>query len=166
MVGGLNRLLPKEINANRFFWDSHWLMIGNLVKPLLSLYGTEWREPVAIDSESVIFSTAYSLTHFIVFKQLVCTPPRTLLHCYYPKYVVRSYLLYSVLSLIQCTHLWCNSTSLPLHFLTFSFLKFWSALRLLIVKHNSLQYYPLFLVFDEALLNLSRTPPRIWCGTP
>jgi hypothetical protein len=27
MVGGLNRLLPKEINANRFFWDSHWLEI-------------------------------------------------------------------------------------------------------------------------------------------
>ncbi len=27
MVGGLNRLLPKEINENRFFWDSHWLEI-------------------------------------------------------------------------------------------------------------------------------------------
>ncbi len=27
MVGGLNRLLPKEINANRFFGDSHWLKI-------------------------------------------------------------------------------------------------------------------------------------------
>ncbi len=27
MVGGLNRLLPKEIDANRFFGDSHWLEI-------------------------------------------------------------------------------------------------------------------------------------------
>ncbi len=25
IVGGLNRLLPKEIIANRFFWDSRWL---------------------------------------------------------------------------------------------------------------------------------------------
>jgi hypothetical protein len=27
MVGGLNRLLPKEISANRFVLDSHWLEI-------------------------------------------------------------------------------------------------------------------------------------------
>jgi hypothetical protein len=27
MQGGKNRILPKEINANRFFWDSHWLEI-------------------------------------------------------------------------------------------------------------------------------------------
>jgi hypothetical protein len=25
MQGGKNWILPKEINANRFFWDSHWL---------------------------------------------------------------------------------------------------------------------------------------------
>jgi hypothetical protein len=43
MQGGKNWFLPKEMNANRFFWDSHALA-GNLVKPLLSLYGTEWRE--------------------------------------------------------------------------------------------------------------------------
>jgi hypothetical protein len=24
MQGGKNWILPKEINANRFFWDSHW----------------------------------------------------------------------------------------------------------------------------------------------
>jgi hypothetical protein len=42
MQGDENWIFPKEINANWFFWDSHWL--GNLVKPLLSLYGTEWRE--------------------------------------------------------------------------------------------------------------------------
>jgi hypothetical protein len=27
MQGGKNLILPKEINANRFFWDSHWLDI-------------------------------------------------------------------------------------------------------------------------------------------
>ncbi len=27
MQGGKNWFLPKEINANRFFWDSHWLEI-------------------------------------------------------------------------------------------------------------------------------------------
>jgi hypothetical protein len=25
--GGKNWILPKEMNANRFFWDSHWLEI-------------------------------------------------------------------------------------------------------------------------------------------
>jgi hypothetical protein len=38
MQGGKNWFLPKEINAKRFFRDSH------LAKPLMSLYGTEWRE--------------------------------------------------------------------------------------------------------------------------
>jgi hypothetical protein len=27
MRGGKNWILPKEMNANRFFWDSHWLEI-------------------------------------------------------------------------------------------------------------------------------------------
>ncbi len=27
MQGGINWILPKEINANRFFWDSHWMEI-------------------------------------------------------------------------------------------------------------------------------------------
>jgi hypothetical protein len=27
MQGGKNWILPKVINANRFFWDSHWLEI-------------------------------------------------------------------------------------------------------------------------------------------
>ncbi len=35
-------ILPKKISANRFSWDSTgW---KNLERPLLSLYGTEWRE--------------------------------------------------------------------------------------------------------------------------
>jgi hypothetical protein len=41
MQGVQNWILPKYVNANRFFWDS---LAGNLVEPLLSLYGTEWRE--------------------------------------------------------------------------------------------------------------------------
>jgi hypothetical protein len=27
MQGGKNWILPKEMNTNRFFWDSHWLEI-------------------------------------------------------------------------------------------------------------------------------------------
>ncbi len=27
MQGGKNWILPKEMNANRFLWDSHWLEI-------------------------------------------------------------------------------------------------------------------------------------------
>jgi hypothetical protein len=27
MQGGKNWILPKEMNASRFFWDSHWLEI-------------------------------------------------------------------------------------------------------------------------------------------
>jgi hypothetical protein len=41
MQGGKNRTLPKVMNTNRFFRNS---LAGNLEKPLLSLYGTEWRE--------------------------------------------------------------------------------------------------------------------------
>jgi hypothetical protein len=42
MQGGKNRILPKEMNANRFFWDSHWLEIwSNHFCPSM---GTEWRE--------------------------------------------------------------------------------------------------------------------------
>jgi hypothetical protein len=39
MQGGKNWILPKEINANWFFLDSHWLEIWK--KPLMSLYGTK-----------------------------------------------------------------------------------------------------------------------------
>ncbi len=38
MQGGKNWILPKEMNANRFFWDSHWLQFCP------SLYGAELRE--------------------------------------------------------------------------------------------------------------------------
>ncbi len=38
MYGGKTWISPKEINANRFFWDSHWLENWS------ALYGIEWRE--------------------------------------------------------------------------------------------------------------------------
>jgi hypothetical protein len=41
MQGGKNRILPKEINANRFFRNSHWLEIW---KNRLCPIWTEWRE--------------------------------------------------------------------------------------------------------------------------
>jgi hypothetical protein len=42
MQGGENWILQKEINANRYSWDSS--SAGYMKKPLLSLYGTEWRD--------------------------------------------------------------------------------------------------------------------------
>ncbi len=53
MQGGKNWILPKEINPNRFFWESHWLEIA-MENPLMSLYGTEWTER-AMDSAHVPF---------------------------------------------------------------------------------------------------------------
>jgi hypothetical protein len=47
MQGGKNWFLPKEMNANRFFWDSHWLEIwSNHLYP--SMGPNE--ESVAMDS--------------------------------------------------------------------------------------------------------------------
>ncbi len=40
MQGGKNWILPKQINANRFFWDSHWLEIwSNHFCPSMGLNG-------------------------------------------------------------------------------------------------------------------------------
>jgi hypothetical protein len=47
MQGGKNRFFPKEMNANRFFWDSHWLEIwSNHLCPSLGPNGGS----VAMDS--------------------------------------------------------------------------------------------------------------------
>ncbi len=43
MPGGKNWILPKEINANRFVWVSHWLEISGKTTNV-PLYGIEWRE--------------------------------------------------------------------------------------------------------------------------
>jgi hypothetical protein len=51
MQGGKNWILPKIINANRFFWDSHWLEIwSNHFSPSMGLNGGS----VATDSVKVI----------------------------------------------------------------------------------------------------------------
>jgi hypothetical protein len=48
MQGGKNWILPKEMNANRFFLDSHWLEIwSNHVFPSMGPNGGI----VALDSE-------------------------------------------------------------------------------------------------------------------
>jgi hypothetical protein len=40
MQGGKNWILPKKVNANRFFWDSHWLEIwSNHFCPSMGLNG-------------------------------------------------------------------------------------------------------------------------------
>ncbi len=49
MQGGKNRIFPKEMNANRFFWDSHLLEIwSNHFFPFMGPYGGS----VATDSVS------------------------------------------------------------------------------------------------------------------
>ncbi len=49
MQGGKNWFLPKETNANRFFWDSHWLEIwSNHFYPSMGPNGGS----VAMDSGS------------------------------------------------------------------------------------------------------------------
>jgi hypothetical protein len=48
MQGGNNWIFPKEITANRFFWDSHWLEIWtNHLCPSMGPNGGS----VAMDSE-------------------------------------------------------------------------------------------------------------------
>ncbi len=51
MQGGKNWILPKQINANRFFWDSHWLEIwSNHFCPSMGLNGGS----VATDSGDIL----------------------------------------------------------------------------------------------------------------
>jgi hypothetical protein len=42
MQGGKNRILPKEINANRSYGDFHWLEIWKIL--LCPSMGPEWRK--------------------------------------------------------------------------------------------------------------------------
>ncbi len=52
MQGGKNWFLPKEMNANRFFWDSHWLEIwSNHFYLSMGPNGGS----VAMDSEKQVF---------------------------------------------------------------------------------------------------------------
>jgi hypothetical protein len=60
MQGGKNWFLPKEMNANRFFWDSHWLEIwSNHFYPSRGPNGGS----VAMDSEHIYFIFRTKLEH-------------------------------------------------------------------------------------------------------
>ncbi len=57
MQGGKNWIYPKQINANRFFWDSHWLEIwSNHFCPSMGPNGG------SVATDSVLTSLAYCLT--------------------------------------------------------------------------------------------------------
>jgi hypothetical protein len=59
MQGGKNWILPKEVNANRFFWDSHWLKIwSNHFCPSMGPN----RGSVAMDIVEVLMIVAVSST--------------------------------------------------------------------------------------------------------
>jgi hypothetical protein len=57
MQGGKNWFVPKEMNANRFFWDSHWLEIwSNHFYPSMGPNGGS----VAMDSGHLRRSMGFS----------------------------------------------------------------------------------------------------------
>ncbi len=59
MQGGKNWILPKDMNANRFFWDSHWLKIwSNHFCPSMGTNGGS----VAMDS-GLIFRVGFDFWH-------------------------------------------------------------------------------------------------------
>jgi hypothetical protein len=64
MQGGKNWILPKEMNANRFFWDSHWLEIwSNHLFPSMEPNGGS----VAIWTQSCLIA-AYLAPVYILYK--------------------------------------------------------------------------------------------------
>ncbi len=83
---GKNWILPKETNANWFFWDSYWLEIWK--KHLhMSLYGIEWRErdyglrrkilafsflcsPLRASIYHIFFSTSWNMGNISGYKNL------------------------------------------------------------------------------------------------
>ncbi len=55
MQGGKNWILPKEINANRFFWDYHWLEIWkNILCPSMALNGGSVAIGSDVDSDVLL----------------------------------------------------------------------------------------------------------------
>jgi hypothetical protein len=80
MQGGKNWFLPKEMNANRFFWDSHWLEIwSNHFYPSMGPNGGS----VAMDSGLAVFCKIswapppFSYIHLVQFKscEVYCKMP-------------------------------------------------------------------------------------------
>ncbi len=60
MQGGKNWIFPKEMNANRFFWDSHWLEIwSNHFCPSM--------EP---NGGSVAMDSGFETIHFLLLVQI------------------------------------------------------------------------------------------------
>jgi hypothetical protein len=73
MQGGKNWFLPKEMNANRFFWDSHWLEIwSNHFYPSMGPNGGS----VAMDSG--ISSSTFCM-HNVMCNTVLCT--NIYVHC-------------------------------------------------------------------------------------
>jgi hypothetical protein len=65
MQGGKNWILPKEINANRFFWDSHWLEIwSNHFCPSMGPNGGS----VAMDSVLCIVQKCTDIQGVFIFR--------------------------------------------------------------------------------------------------
>ncbi len=74
MQGGKNWFLPKEMNANRFFWDSHWLEIwSNHFYPSMGPNGGS----VAMDSGvDILMAYCYFFDLFSsVLTPLLCWRP-------------------------------------------------------------------------------------------
>jgi hypothetical protein len=64
MQGGKNWFLPKEMNANRFFWDSHWLEIwSNHFYPSMGPNGGS----VAMDSVGRYLTGGQRILFSVVF---------------------------------------------------------------------------------------------------
>jgi hypothetical protein len=70
MQGGKNWILPKEINANRLLLRLS--LAGNLAKPLMSLYGTEWVGAWLWTSKNMV-SNRINTPHPLPVKQCTLT---------------------------------------------------------------------------------------------
>jgi hypothetical protein len=69
MQGGKNWIFPKGMNANRFFWDSHWLEIwSNYFCPSMGPNGGS----VAMDSVLIFYLLLYTCL-FLSSRMVGCT---------------------------------------------------------------------------------------------
>jgi hypothetical protein len=77
MQGGKNWFLPKEMNANRFFWDSHWLEIwSNHFYPSMGQMGPNGGS-VAMDSVLWLLFFIYPVLYLSYLLTLLsCIPLR------------------------------------------------------------------------------------------
>ncbi len=76
MQGGKNWILPKEMNANRFFWDSHWLEIWSkhlLYVPLWGRMEGAWLWTQWVTHRCLGACTLHG--HSYLFRLLLLFPP-------------------------------------------------------------------------------------------